>query len=209
MKCSLILFMFIPVTFLSCGGSKDKPAVKDSTSGKKQVATPAKPALPAKKPPILNITDTVSVKRIVVCMRDSAANDERLSAKLANIYGTRLAEVFKKEKLKVTGAPMAWFRNKKAPYFFEAGLPVNRKPAKMPKGVFLRETYADSVVLAHFFGPYDLIPQGYAAVKEWMKETRHNMKGVPYEIYITDPYDKKGKPVDPYKVQTDIVFPKR
>lgn len=209
MKCSKIPFFLISAIMLSCGGSNDKQAGKDSAVIKKQTALPDKPATPGKKPPILNIIDTVSVKRIVVCMRDSAANDERLSAKLANIYGTQLAEVFKKEKLNVTGAPMAWFRNKKAPYFFEAGLPVNKKPAKMPKGVFIRETYADSVVVAHFFGPYELIPQGYAAVKEWMKETKRNMKGIPFEIYITDPFDKKGKPLDPYKVQTDIVFPKR
>jgi len=208
MKCSSFLFLLVTASFLSCGGGSDKPAEKDSTKSKKNSTTSDTRATPVKKPPILNITDTVSVKRIVVCIRDSAANDERLSAKLANIYGPRLSEVFRKEKLKPAGSPMAWFRNKKTPYFFEAGIPVNKRPARLPKGVFIKETFADSVVVAHFFGPYDLIPQGYTAVKEWMKETRHHMQGIPYEIYISDPIDKKGKPVDPYKIQTDIVFPK-
>lgn len=206
---SLLTGLIIIIALASCNGKSDSGAKADSTKTKKPVSKPTAPPSPEKKPPILNITDTVSVKRIILCMRDSAANDERLAAKLANIYGTRLAEVFKKDKLKITGSPMAWFKNKKAPYFFEAGIPVNKKPSKLPKGAFVKETFVDSIVLAHFYGPYDLIPQGYSAVRDWMKETKRNMRGVPYEIYVTDPIDKKGKPVDPYKVQTDIVFPKK
>ncbi|MBK7435107.1 MAG: GyrI-like domain-containing protein [Chitinophagaceae bacterium] len=195
---------------LACNGKeKQRSQPGDSNALVKPKSKPGKPVPPVKKPPIINITDTVSVKRIVLCMRDSAANDERLAGKLARIYGSKLAEVFKKEKLKVTGSPMAWFKNKKTPYFFEAGIPVNKRPGKLPKGVFIKETRADSIVLAHFYGPYDLIPQGYDAVKEWMKETKHVLRGVMYEIYVTDPLDKKGKPVDPYKIQTDIVFPLR
>lgn len=209
MKALFNPILILAITLLACNGKSDSPAATDTTKTKKPVSKTTTPPAPEKKPPILNITDTVSVRRIVLCMRDSAANDERLKAKLATIYSSRLAEVFKKEKLKITGSPMAWFRNKKAPYFFEAGIPVNKKPAKLPKGAFVKEIYADSIVLAHFYGPYDLIPQGYAALKDWMKETKRSMKGIPYEIYVTDPIDKKGKPVDPYKVQTDIVFPKK
>ncbi|HMU11617.1 MAG TPA: GyrI-like domain-containing protein, partial [Ferruginibacter sp.] len=71
----------------------------------------------------------------------------------------------------------------------------------------VRELPAGSVVVAHFFGPYDLMSQGYDAIKEWMKMNKKSSAGAPYEIYMTDPVDKNGKPLDPYKVQTDIVFP--
>ncbi len=30
---------------------------------------------------------------------------------------------------------------------------------------------------------------------------------MPYEIYVGDPIDANGKPIDPYSVRTDIVFP--
>ena len=197
---------------ISCGGNTDKKPVtktKDSVDIKKERLLKKRSETVDRKPPIINIVDTVSTKRIVVCMKDSAANYERIQIKLAQIYGTKLAELFKKNKIKPDGAPMAWYKNKKAPYFFEAGIPVNKRPTKLLKGVFIKETPADSIILAHFYGPYDLIPQGYAAVKDWMKETKRNMHGIPYEIFVTDPIDKKGKPVDPYKVQTDIIFPKK
>jgi hypothetical protein len=40
-----------------------------------------------------------------------------------------------------------------------------------------------------------------------MKDEKKMANGAPYEIYIGDPIDKEGKPIDPYKVRTDIVFP--
>ena len=210
MLTRLILYLTFLYSLSACNGDKTKESEKaktDSSTTKKKSGKNTPPIVAAKKPPIINITDSVSVKRIVVCIKDSAANYDRIAAKLANIYGAKLAEVFKKEKLKPMGSPMAWFKNHKAPYFFEAGIPVNKKPSKLPKGVFVRETRADSVILVHFFGPYDLIPQGYDAVKEWMKENGRTARGTSYEIYITNPIDKKGKPVDPYKIQTDLVFP--
>lgn len=211
MKSSLITCTALVLLLMSCNNGSDKKAdpVKADSSSKKKATTVNQPAPNTKKPPILNIVDTVSSRRIVVCMKDSAANYDRIAIKLAQIYGPKMAEVFKKNKIGPAGAPMAWYRNQKAPYFFEAGIPVNKRPAKLPRGVFIRETNADSVIIVHFFGPYDLIPQGYAAVKDWMKETKKSALGEPYEIYVTDPIDKKGKPVDPYKVQTDIVFPRR
>ena len=48
---------------------------------------------------------------------------------------------------------------------------------------------------------------GHDAIKEYMKDNKKVAAGAPYEIYITDPIDKEGKAVDPYKIQTDIVFP--
>ena len=107
----------------------------------------------------------------------------------------------------MAGAPMAWYKTTKAPYFFEAGVAVNKKPSKLPKGVFIREMGTDSVVMAHFYGPYNLLPQGYDAIKERLKDLKRKSSGMPYEIYIGDPMDKDGKMIDPYKVRTDIVFP--
>ncbi|MGC4103763.1 hypothetical protein [Ferruginibacter sp.] len=86
-------------------------------------------------------------------------------------------------------------------------MPVSKKPAKLPANVFVREMGVDSVYIAHFYGPYSLLSQGYDALKERMKDEKKTAAGAPYEIYVGDPIDAAGKPIDPYKVRTDIIFP--
>ena len=168
-----------------------------------------KEELAVEKPAIINIIDTVATKRIVIYIKDSAKTFERISLKLAQIYGSKLAEVLKKNGIKMAGAPMAWYKTTKAPFFFEAGVPVDKKPAKLPNTVFVREMNADSVIVAHFYGPYNLLQQGYDAIRERMKDEKKVANGMPYEIYAGDPIDATGNPVDPYKVRTDIVFPRK
>lgn len=160
-----------------------------------------------KKAPIINIIDTIATKRLVLCIKDSANSAERVTTKLGDIYGVKLAAVIKKYGLKVTGAPMAWYKTQQAPYFFEAGLPVDKKPAKIPKGIIIKQIGGtDSVVVAHFYGPYDLATQGYLVLQDWIKDRKKKATIPPYEIYVDDPMTKEGQLKDPYKVQTDIVF---
>jgi effector-binding domain-containing protein len=207
---TISVISFYSFTILqSCGSGDNKNNAAKTDTIKPVRTNPEKVKEPtvAEKPAIINILDTVAAKRIVIYMKDSAKTFERISLKLAQIYGVKLAEVLKKNNLKMTGAPMAWYKSSKAPYFFEAGIPVSKKPAKFPKNVFVREMNTDSVVMAHFYGPYTLLQQGYDAIKERMKDEKRNVNGMPYEIYVGDPIDSTGKPIDPYKVRTDIVFP--
>ncbi len=179
--------------------STDSPVVKKAKS--------SEAALPTNRPPIINITDTLSVKQLVLCIKDSAANYDRISLKLGQLYGVKLAAVIKKNSLKVTGQPMAWYKTRKAPYFFEAGIPVDKRPRKLPANAFIKEIGVDSVIVAHFYGGYDLLPQAYEALADIIKDRKRTLKSKPYEIYVDDPMDKEGKLKDPYKVQTDVVFP--
>lgn len=209
----ILLFVtvfFTAISLMSCGNNdkKDKAGtIKDSS----KVATKKEKKKEAdtkyKRPPIVNIVDTLEPKRLVIYCKDSAANFDRIALKLGNIYGVKLAEYIKKNNLKTTGVPMAWYIKQKAPYFFEAGIPVNKSGTKAVAGVQIREMRAGKAVIAHFFGPFKMLPQGYDAIKEWIKENKKSAAGPSYEIYLTDPIDKNGKPVDPYKIQTDIVFP--
>ncbi len=209
----LFYFMLIPILLVvSCTGneSKNTPETrKDSFPPKKENKPSQKTETNSKKPPIINIVDTVSPKRMIVYIKDSASTFERIRMKLGQIYAFKLPEFFKRNELKIMGPPMAWYSTEKAPFFFEAGLPVNKKPAKLTPGLNLRELAADSTVVAHFYGPYDLLYMGYDALKEWMKDHNKTASGTAYEIYINDPVDKKSKRVDPYKVQTEIVFPRK
>jgi effector-binding domain-containing protein len=195
----------------SCGSDKDKN-VKDTPPPvifRKDTATHKKTDVEVvKTAPIINISDTVSLKANIIYIKDSASTSIRLSQKLAQIYGTKLSGVIRQNKLKVTGPPMAWYRTQKAPFFFEAGLPVDKKPAKLPKNVLTRTiSGGDSVLIAHFYGPYDQTSVAYEALNDWLKDRKKKLRAPSYEVYVTDPIDKAGKPVDPYRVQTDIVFP--
>ena len=206
MRIKSISFLSGLILLASCNNTADKkPAIDNNDSGKlkKELSKKIKPDSETRKPPIINIVDTVTPKRIVIYCKDSAANMERISPKLARIYGVKLNECFKRNNLKSTGQPMAWFLTKKAPYFFEAGIPVNIRPAKLPAGVKIKLLGADSAVIAHFYGPYDLLHMGYEALDEWLSDHKKRRLSIPFEIYITDPVDKKGKALDPYKVQTD------
>jgi effector-binding domain-containing protein len=115
--------------------------------------------------------------------------------------------VVKQNKLKVTGAPMAWYRTQKPPFFFEAGVPVDKKPAKLPKNILFRTIGGDSAIIAHFYGPYEQMSVAYETLNDWMKDRKKKLRSPAYEVYIGDPIDKEGNPIDPFKVQTDIVFP--
>ncbi len=204
--CSLL---FICAAIFACNSNnkEDKKSEKDSTKSELKKETTKEPETKAQRPPIVNIVDTLTPKLTVIYGKDSAANFERITVKLGKIYGVKLQDYIKKNNLKTTGAAMAWYSKQKAPYFFEAGLPVNKAGAKAVAGVQVREVPAGKAVIAHFFGPFNLLPQGYDAIKEFIKDNKKIIAGPSYEIYVTDPIGKDGKPVDPYKVQTDIVFP--
>ena len=208
-KSALVFFSIVVILSWNCNSGKENATVapetiiyKTDTSSHK-----AEKEKVAKRPPIINITDTVAVRQIVLYMKDSARSSERIGLKLNNIFTKTLADIIKKNKLVKTGSRMAWFKNSSAPFYFEAGLPVNKAPAKLPKNVFVKNIGGDSAVVAHFYGPYELSYEGYGALKDWMKDHKQKASGAPYEIYVGDPIDNKGKAADPYRVQTDIVFP--
>jgi effector-binding domain-containing protein len=203
-----LTMLFIGSIVAFCGACNDDGEKKvDTTIKTDSMVAPKEKPVEAKRAPVINITDTLSVKRIVLTVKDSAATMERVTLKLGEIYGVKLADAIKKNNLKATGAPMAWYKTQKAPYFFEAGIPVDKKPAKPGPGIQVKETSVDSAIVAHFYGPYDLLPQAYDVVKEMLKERKKKLKFPAYEIYVDDPVDSTGRAKDPYKVQTDIVFP--
>ena len=207
-----VLLAFAGISIYSCNNNSNNEKVKTVKDTVKPVSKkePEKAATTTyERPPIVNIVDTLAPKRTVIYAKDSAAVFEGISLKLANIYGNKLGAYIKKNNLKMTGAPMAWYTKQKPPYFFEAGVPVNKAGTKPVAGVAVREMAAGKAIIAHFYGPFNLLPQGYDAVKEYIKDKKLSTNGMAYEVHLTDPIDKNGKPVDPYKVQTDIVFPVR
>ncbi len=175
---------------------------KVDTSEKKKTNEP-------ENPPIINIEDTIAVKRMVVLIKDSANTSGRIGLKLSRIYDSILPAYFAKNNIKKAGPRIAWYKTSKAPFFFEAGIQVDKKPAKPGKNISFREIGGDSAVVVHYYGPYESTFQAYQAVKEWMTDHHKKPAGAPYETYITEPFDEKGKRVETYKLLTDIVFPRK
>ena len=206
MKLFFATCIFCMVSMAACNNAAEKKDTPSVPAKDKVVAAPPKKE-ESIRPPIINIMDTLSDKHIVLCMKDSATTMGRVSMKLGEILGFKLAALIKKNKIKPTGQPMAWYSSRKAPYFFEAGVPVDKVPAKLPSNVFIKQIGTDSVFVAHFHGPYELLPQAYEALDDYMKDKKKKLKAKPYEIYVDDPFDKDGKMKDPYKVQTDVVYP--
>jgi effector-binding domain-containing protein len=204
----LFVLLLLAGIFTACKQKKDatvkstEPAIlvrKDTANLKKEV----QPA----RPPIINIVDTVSVKYTIIYIKDTAASSQRISEKLAAIYDQKLPAFIAKNNLKVVGPPIAWYKSNKSPFLFEAGFPVDKKPAKPQKGILVKNIGGDSAVIAHFYGPYSSTFMAYEALTDWLKENKKKTAGLPYEMYVTDPVGKDGKLLDPYRVQTDIIFP--
>ncbi len=204
---NLLSFVFTMLFILSCVNEKDESIKEKPTIILKKNKIVSKSDTAYRAAPIINIVDTVSLPFNVISIKDSASNNFRLSQKLGIIYAEKLTECIKKNKLKITGPPLAWYKTQKAPFFFEAGFPVDKKPAKLTKSINFKRIPRSKVILAHYFGPYEETVQAYESLKDWIKGNNKSLTAPAYEIYVTDPIDKDGNAVDPYKVQTDIVFP--
>ena len=206
----LWLFILCLCTCLiSCNEHNKKSTAKEKTTPViiKKDSLSSKKNEPTGNAPIINITDTVALRQNILYIKDSAATSIRLTEKLGQIYGMRLRTVMQQNKLSFVGAPVAWYRSAKAPFFFEAGLPVDKKPARLPKNILFKIIGGDSAVIAHFYGPYEQTSIAYDALNSWLKSHKKKLKSPAYEVYIGDPLDQRGNRVDPYKVQTDIIFP--
>ncbi|MEO6549459.1 MAG: hypothetical protein ABIN94_15760, partial [Ferruginibacter sp.] len=115
-----VLFMSTVILAMSCSNNNNEK--KTTVEARKDTSKQKNEVVESVKGPVINIGDTLSIKRMVLTMKDSASDMQRVSMKLAEIYGTKLGAVIKKYNLKTTGAPVAWYKGANAPYFFEAGI---------------------------------------------------------------------------------------
>jgi len=203
---NILLSLFVLNLIISCkvnnknDDPKDTVILKENKPRSKSDSTP-------RNAPIINIADTVALPYHFISVKDSAVNNVRLSLKLGFIYSDRLSSFIKHAKLKITGHPMACYKTQKAPFFFEAGIAIDKKPTKLEPGIIYKHLGKRKVIVAHFFGPYEETVQAYQILKEWLKDNKKIAIDKPYEIYVEDPLDENGKAKDPYQVQTDIVIP--
>jgi len=86
----------------------------------------------------------------------------------------------------------------------ECGMPVRSQmdgTARVQAG----ELPCGTMATVTHMGPYEGLPNTWAALTEWMASRGLEGAGAPWEVYVTDP----GGEVDQSKWRTDIFFPVR
>lgn len=157
------------------------------------------------KAPIINLEQSNLTRQYIIYIKESASNSGDISTKMRKYAEVDLPEVIKKLKVEKIGATMVWFKSESAPFVFEIGLEVNKKPTQVPKPYKLRVLEPSKAIIAHYYGPYSNTIMAYDVLNDWLKSNKKQKIAGPYEVYVDSPFDENGKAKDPYKVQTDII----
>jgi effector-binding domain-containing protein len=206
MKTPLTAYASFLILLCSIGcQTEDKSKQQTPKTVKEEPVKIAEPT--TLKAPIINLLDTIEIKRMVLCLKDSSKTIAGMNVKLADIYNKKLTDIIKSNKLKIMGPPMAWHSMQKKAYFFEAGIPVDKAPTKLCKAMYMKNTSADSAIIAHFWGPAELNKNAYDALADFVKEKHKTKTSSAYEIYVGNPFAEANSKLDPYKLLTDIVMP--
>lgn len=184
------------VGFMACNSPSEntETAATDTTTTETQVSE-----APA---PRIEIEETTRPAMVLMVMDGKADNQEEVGQQLGQIFG-RISACAEKCKMESSGPPMAWYSGPDAPWTLTAGMPYTTKCEHPEEGISVKEVPGGKVVVAHYFGPYGDMKLGYEALEAYIKNKNLEMAGPPYEVYIGD----SEKETDPYKVQSDIVFP--
>lgn len=162
--------------------------------------TEAMPAQTAEKT-TYTITETDIKAQPLIGIKSKCKTNE-ISQVLGGSYGQLMAFAGK-NKLKVTGAPMAFY-HKYTPeeVELEAALPVD-KVIKSSGNIISYEMKAGKAIKTKHLGKYDNMQNAYTAMDEYIKQNNKQVNGAPWEVYVTDP----GMEKDTTKWVTEIYFP--
>jgi effector-binding domain-containing protein len=152
--------------------------------------------------PRIEIEETTRPDMVLMVMEGKAVTEEEVGQQLGQIFG-RITACAEKCKMEGSGPPMAWYSGPDAPWTLTAGMPFTTKCENPEEGISVKEVQGGKVVVAHYFGPYGDMKLGYETLEAYIKNKKLEIAGLPYEVYIGDPETE----TDPFKVQSDIVFP--
>lgn len=128
--------------------------------------------------------------------------------KLGAIMGPLFGEVYayiQQGGQKPTGMPFSIYHSMEGDAVeLECGMPVGShmdgtarvQPGELPCGTMATVTH---------MGPYEGLPNTWAALREWIRSQGLEAAAAPWEVYVTDP----GAEADQSKWRTDIFFPVR
>lgn len=148
---------------------------------------------------IMSYLDNLEVKLIEQKPLNILFTRQEMSVDDYGKYIGRLFEHIAKEKLTMTGGPMAVYHDKEfdpEKTDMEIAIPVK----EAVKGT--RDFAPGLCAVIRHEGPYSELTGCYAKVVEWIEKNDYAITAPPYDIYITDP-----KTSDPIKQITEIHFP--
>jgi effector-binding domain-containing protein len=139
----------------------------------------------------------------VLVIGDTVSSVTDIGYRINRFYAD-LFEFIAYSKLK-PGRTMAFYLTDKPPFVYEAGVEVDRIPARLDKGMRPKKVPGGNAIVAHYTGPYEKMHIAYAAINEWLKKNNREPAGNLFEVYLNDPVSIKN----PYELKTDIYQPIR
>ena len=159
----------------------------------------AQEAKPSEKPAAL-VVDVKTVEAQPVLQKRFMAKREEIAAKLGPANGQIIGQITV-SKGEMTMMPMSrYFAEKDGALDMAAAIAV-KKPVTGKGDIESSELPAGLVATTIHMGPYEKLPETYAALQAWIKEKGHEAGDQSWEIYWTDP----GTEADPKKWKTEVV----
>jgi AraC family transcriptional regulator len=151
--------------------------------------------------PMLSITRRDIHEQPILFIRSRVAR-----ADIAATIGQSLGRVFAYAQRKgyaIAGAPFARYPEMGPGLMtMDVGMPV-AAPAEGEGEIQEGTLPGGPVAVAVHAGPYDQLPDTFAATDRWLKDQGLTPAGGPWESYITDP----GEQPDPADWRTEVYFP--
>ncbi len=137
----------------------------------------------------------------ILSIRTAAAKD-RLGEIMGPLFG-EVYEYIQQSGQTPSGMPFSIYYSMDGDSVdLECGMPVAQPMEGMGR-IEAGELPGGTVAAVTHAGPYDALPQTWAALTEWMSSQGLQAAGAPWEVYVTDP---TAEP-DQSKWRTDIFFP--
>jgi len=137
----------------------------------------------------------------ILFISDTAATTPDIKSIFGKGYG-EIMELVQQNKLQPIKF-MAWYSSAQPPWPIDIAVEVNKMPEKMNGHIHSKIQAGGQVLIAHIWGPYDQVGQGYRAIEKWLKENDRKAKSPPFEVYVNDPATVKS----PAEIQTDVYQP--
>lgn len=193
-KIYLILMVFATIFFVACKNEK-----KHDCDDKKTDSTEVKKEIEKKSDVVINVEE---VKKQQILSLRKKVEMKDIGTEMGNMYG-ELMSYIEKNKYKTNGVPIAIYHEwSYSVNDIECGIPVDGT-VKSSKTIALSNTYEGKVVTAIHTGHYSTVTPTWMAIDKYIKDTKLEENGAPWEEYITDPMVEK----DSTKWQTKLYQP--
>ena len=151
--------------------------------------------------PLLSIERVERPAQPILCIRRQVARSE-LQGMLAECFGTLFTHG-QRAGLAIAGAPTARFLSTGPGLWTVEAAMVLAAPATGEGEMQASSLPGGPVAVATHAGPYEELPDTYAAIERWIEAQGYRVAGAPWEAYVTDP----GEFPNPADWRTEVCWP--